>query len=109
MIIRTDRSQTVLFLSFCDSETCLAVVIIRCGYRAEYTVSYTPRNNSDVIVRVRFQLASPVIFDGGGIVPAFCLGREIPVPLSVRIGGQPDIISVASVNLGPVKLHPCVR
>ena len=79
-------------------------VLCRHGNRAEDSIELTPRDNTDIIPGVLFQLAVAFGDDGAGRI---CLdgSRLVPIPFSVRIGGDEHIVAVTAIYDRPGDLH----
>lgn len=82
----------------------LIVALIRLRNRAEDAVSLTPGVDLYIVVRVRLEGTASVFLDSCGSGSRLCVSGKVPVPCSGRVGGQPHIVTVGTVDDVPAQL-----
>ena len=99
---RTDMKDHTTLLN--DKRSNIGI-IGRHGHGAEDSVSFAPCYYADIIAYILFQLCSAT-FDNR-CTGCGCLFRSglVPVPGSVRIRREEDVVSVAAVNDVPADVH----
>ena len=80
-------------------------ITCRHGHSAEYTITLTSCDNSYVITGIFLEIRAPELGDGSTGRVCFCGSGLVPVPGSVGICCEEDIVTVASVDDVPVDVH----
>ena len=80
-------------------------ITCRHGHSAEYTITLTSCDNSYVITGILLEIRAPELGDGSTGRVCFCGSGLVPVPGSVGICCEEDIVTVASVDDVPVDVH----
>ena len=77
----------------------------RHGHSAEDTVAFAPCDDPDVAAGILFELGTPVLGDGGTGCVGFNGSGLVPVPGSVGIRCEENVVSVAAVDNVPLDVH----
>ena len=80
-------------------------ITCRHGHSAEYTITLTSCDNSYVITGILLEIRAPELGDGSTGRVCVCGSGLVPVPGSVRIRREEDVVSVAAVNDVPADVH----
>ena len=77
----------------------------RHGHSAEDTVAFAPCDDPDVVAGILFELGTPVLGDGGTGCVGFNGSGLVPVPGSIGIRCEENVVSIAAVDDIPADVH----
>ena len=97
-------SRILLIALLNDKRTNIGI-IGRHGHGAEDSVSFAPCYDADIIACILFESGTSVLSDHGTGRACFRGRGLVPVPCTVGICCEEDIVAVASVDDVPVDVH----